>query len=270
MVWDVDGEVLDRAKAAGMVVAGSAAEIGVGAEVVFLCLPGPEAIDAAVWGPGGVLSSPEATPAVVDLGTSHYLWTRDFAGRLAERGLEFADAPVTGMERRAKDGDLTVMFGGEADLYARIEPILAPAAREVIHMGEVGAGQLTKLINQLLFNVSVAALAEVAPMAAGLGLDPERLERVINSGTGRSFASEFFLPRILEGCFDQGYPLEAAYKDMVCASELSARRQAPLPVVQAAMTTYQTALRLGLGDLDKGAMIQVFERLWGVEFRGGD
>ena len=104
-------------------------------------------------------------------------------------------------------------------------------------------------------------------MAVKLGLDPEKVTGVVTTGTSRSFAAEFFTPLILDNLFDQGYPLEAAYKDMLSAAEISAQKKIPLPLVHAATTTYQMALAQGLGGQDKGAMIKVFERILGVEFR---
>jgi 3-hydroxyisobutyrate dehydrogenase-like beta-hydroxyacid dehydrogenase len=193
--------------------------------------------------------------------------TLDVARRLSERGIRFADMPVSGMEARAQDGTLTIMCGGDPALLETVRPALNAMSNKIIHMGEVGSGQLTKLINQLLFNINMAALAEVLPMAVKLGLDPEKVAQVVTTGTGRSFAAEFFIPNILEDRFDQGYPLKHAYKDMISAAEISAQRQIPLPLVHAATTTYQMALLDGLGDQDKGAMIKVFERILGVEFR---
>jgi 3-hydroxyisobutyrate dehydrogenase-like beta-hydroxyacid dehydrogenase len=134
-------------------------------------------------------------------------------------------------------------------------------------MGAPGSGQLAKLINQLLFDINVAALAEVLPMATKLGLDCEKTGAIVNSGTGRSYASEFFIPRILAGDFSQGYPLGNAYKDLISAAELSVHEMIPLPVLQAATTTYQQALLAGLEKEDKGAMIKVYERLLGVTYR---
>ena len=134
-------------------------------------------------------------------------------------------------------------------------------------MGSVGSGQLTKLVNQLLYNANVATLAEVLPMAVKLGLDPEKIAEVINTGSGRSLASEFFLPGILENRFNRAYSLKNAYKDMISAAAISAENQIPLPMVHAATTTYQMALAAGLGNEDKGAMVKVFENMLGVTFR---
>jgi 3-hydroxyisobutyrate dehydrogenase-like beta-hydroxyacid dehydrogenase len=134
-------------------------------------------------------------------------------------------------------------------------------------MGAVGSGQLTKLINQLLFNICCAGIAEVLPMAVKLGLDPEKVTEVVTTGTGRSFAAEFFLPRALENKFDEGYPIKLAYKDMISAAEISANQKIPLPMVQAATTIFQMALAAELGNEGKGTLIKVFERMLDVEFR---
>ena len=141
------------------------------------------------------------------------------------------------------------------------------AGNRILHMGAVGSGQLTKLVNNLLYNANLAAMAEILPMAIKLGLDPEQVTRVVNSGSGRSFASETFLPQILEGEFYNSYSLNNAYKDMAGAMRIAAEQKTPLPMVSTAMATYQMALRQGLGEQDKGAMIKVFEKLLQVRFR---
>ena len=102
-------------------------------------------------------------------------------------------------------------------------------------------------------------------MAVKLGLDPEKIGSVVNSGSGRSYASEFFIPRILRDHFSDGYPMQHAYKDLICGAELSSQLGIPLPVMHAATTTYQMALLKGLGHEDKGAMAKVFAELLGVQ-----
>jgi 3-hydroxyisobutyrate dehydrogenase-like beta-hydroxyacid dehydrogenase len=203
----------------------------------------------------------------VDLGTTAYMATLEFGRKLKDREIFFADSPVSGMEARAREGNLTIMFGGDQKVFKQLQPVFGALGDLILYMGELGSGQLTKLVNQLLFNISAAAIAEILPMAVKLGLDPEKVISVVNSGTGKSFAAEFFGPRILEDRFAEGYPLKHAYKDMVSAAEIGAHRKIPLPLVQAATTTYQLALAAGYGDEGKGAMIKVFENILGVKFR---
>ena len=234
---------------------------------IFLSLPSTAVVEEVIFGEVGIVEGARTGSLVVDCGTTGYLPTLDFEKRLKERNIGFADAPVSGMEARAKEGTLTVMFGGDEAVFDQIKPVLDVMSNKVLHMGKVGSGQLTKLVNQLLFNISCAAIAEVLPMAAKLGLDPEKVTEVVTSGTGRSFAAEFFAPLALDGIFDKGYALKHAYKDMISASEISAHHKIPLPMVHACATTYQMALAEGFEDQGKGAMIQVFERLLDVKFR---
>lgn len=235
-------------------------------DAVILSLPGYREIEELLFS-NGVAAGLRPGTVVVDTGTTDVSDTQDLARRLEGLGLVFLDAPVSGMQSRAEAGTLTMMVGGEAAVLDRLSPSLGAMAETILHMGTTGAGQAAKLVNQLLFDINIAALAEVMPMAVSLGLDPQAIARVVNSGTGRSWASEFFLPRILAGDFTQGYPLEAAYKDIVSGARLTAAHQFPAPVLAAASATYQQALREGHGAKDKGAMILVYERLLGVSFR---
>ncbi|MGG7568055.1 NAD(P)-dependent oxidoreductase [Rhodovulum sp. DZ06] len=253
----------------GLEVAGSARELA-GARVLVLSLPNGKVVEAALFGEGGLAPLLPEGALVIDTSTAGHDETLEIAAKARAMGLRFVDAPVSGMQRRAEDGTLTAMCGGAAADVAEARPLLETMASKVLHMGDVGAGQLTKLVNQLLFDINAAALAEVLPMAVHLGLNPEQVGQVVNSGTGRSYASEFFIPNILKGEFGQGYPLEAAYKDLVAGAALSAKGTIPMPVLAAATATYQQALRAGHGAKDKGAMILPAEEALGVKFRAKD
>lgn len=237
------------------------------ADIIFLCLPGADAVSDALVGENGLADRLRPGQIVVDTSTIAYGATLTIAQALERRGVAFLDAPISGMEARARDATLTIMCGGRRETFDLVRPYLDCLGNNVLFMGGAGSGQLTKLINQLLFDINAAALAEILPMSLKMGLDPAKVAAVVNSGTGRSYASEFFLPRILEGAFDAGYPMKAAYKDLVSAAELSARLGIPLPVLAAAIGTYQQALLKGYGDHDKGGMIRVFEDLLDVRFR---
>jgi 3-hydroxyisobutyrate dehydrogenase-like beta-hydroxyacid dehydrogenase len=266
-VNDVNPEARDFLTARGAAGCPSPADVAAACATIFLSLPDTAVVEEVLFGANGVAARAAPGTVVVDLSTIGYLQSIAMAGRLAERGIHFCDAPVSGMEARAKDARLTIMFGGEERLFRQVSPLLNAIGSTVLYMGGPGSGQIAKLINQLLFNINAAGIAEVLPMAVKLGLDPEKVSRVVATGTGRSFAAEFFMPHILEDRFDQGYPLQYAYKDMVSAAEIGARHRIPLPLVQATATTFQMALRQGLGAEDKGALIKVFEKLLGVAFR---
>lgn len=237
------------------------------ADIVFLCLPNGKVVHEFVLGEAGLIRRLRPGQTVVDLSTITHSTTAVVASALSANGIAFLDAPISGMEARAVDGTLTVMCGGEREVFDRVKPFLDCIGNKILFMGPAGSGQLTKLINQLLFDINAAALAEILPMAVKLGLNPDLVGEVVNSGTGRSYASEFFVPRILRGHFSDGYPMAHAYKDLISGAELGANHCVPMPVLAAATATYQTALLEGHGQRDKGAMVRVFEEILGVQVR---
>lgn len=236
-------------------------------DCVFLSLPSADILRKVLLAEDGLGTLLKSGATIVDTSTVEYNATLELAEALNASGYRFIDAPVSGMQSRAEDGTLTMMCGGEAGDINDLLPVFETMASNVLHMGPVGSGQLTKLINQLLFDINMAALAEILPISAKLGLNSEKIASVVNSGTGRSYASEFFVPHILNGNFSNGYPMRDAYKDLVSGAELSARHLVPTPVLAAATATYQRALLEGHGDKDKGAMVLVFEDLLKTRFR---
>ncbi len=265
-VHSVDTQAYPALREAGAHPVAHAVELA-DAELVFLCLPHGDVVREVLFGPDGLAARMRPGQIVVDTSTIAYNTTLEVATALRQVGIDFIDAPVSGMQARAIDGTLTVMCGGERPVFDRVEPLLKHMGNQILFMGPAGSGQLTKLINQLLFDINCAGLAEILPMAVKMGLDPDQVGAVINSGTGRSYASEFFVPRMLANGFSSGYPMKHVYKDLVSAAELGARLCIPMPVLAAATATYQTALLKGHGERDKGAMLLPFEELLGVQFR---
>jgi 3-hydroxyisobutyrate dehydrogenase-like beta-hydroxyacid dehydrogenase len=238
-----------------------------GAEVLFLCLPNGDVVEAALFGPGGAAGRLAPGATIIDLSTIAHAKTLAIGRAVAATGRSFVDAPVSGAPAGAATGTLTVMCGGDAGPVAQVLPLLERIGTTILHMGPPGSGQLAKTINNVLYDINIAALAEVLPMAVAMGLDPEQVAQVVTTGTSRSYASQSFVPRILQGRFDEAYPMGAAYKDLVAAAAIAAENGFPMPVTAAATATYQTALRQGHADRDKGAMILPFEDLLGVRVR---
>ena len=262
-VADLDPKAISVFTADGVKAAATLSEPS-SIDLLFLSLPDEQVVGAALFGEDGIAAALKPGCIVVDTSTIDYAAAIDLAARLAEQNVAMLDAPVSGMETRAIDGTLTIMCGGDEAAFETALPFLKHMGNRIVHMGGPGKGQLTKLVNQLLYNINMAAVAEVLPMAVALGLDAGKIGAVINSGTGRSHASETFIPRILERNFEGTYPLGKAYKDMVTAAGISARDALPMPVLAAATATYQTALRNGHGGKGKGSMALVFEELLDV------
>lgn len=137
----------------------------------------------------------------------------------------------------------------------------------VLYMGDYGAGQLTKMINNCALNICAASFCELMPLGVKLGLDPEKLGEVLMTASGSSYASRLLIPEILKGSFSHGFSLERAYKDMTSMLAVTGTYAVPLPTLSGAMQTYQLALRKGYGGDYKGAMIRFYEELLGVTCR---
>jgi 3-hydroxyisobutyrate dehydrogenase-like beta-hydroxyacid dehydrogenase len=260
-------EVIEEMTGQGGRAFPSLRELAGGSQWIILCVSDTAAVEKVLFGEGGMAEVLKSGQVVIDCGTIHPLSTRKFAETLKNEGVSFLDAPISGMEARAKAGTLTIMAGGEQEVFEKVRPTLEKMGNKIIYAGRSGNGQLMKLINQVMFDIHCATLAELLPMAVKMGLDPEQTLEVVKSGTGHCFAVDNFGPLILEGNFGPGYPLEDAYKDMVHAAEISSAHRIPLPVTAGCMTTYQMALAQGLGRENKGAMIKVWEKVLGVEFR---
>ena len=237
------------------------------ADIVVLCVPDGEVEKDILFGAGGLAAALKPGTLVVDLSTIVYQEALEIGQRLAALGIDYLDCPISGMKERAQAGTLTIMCGGDHALFDKALPYLQRFGSKVLYMGAAGNGQLMKMTNQLVYDTNIAALAEVMPMAVKMGLDPVLVAEVINTGTGRSHASEYFLPMILEGRFDTSYTLGGAYKDLISAARLSADHNIPMPVVSAMTSAYQAAIRAGHGKKDKGAMVLPFEDLNGVKVR---
>ncbi len=259
--------VIDEVTAQGGKAIPSPRELAQQVKWIFFCLPSTDTVEEILFGKEGITEVLKAGQVIIDCSTIHPLGTRKMAQLLKGRGVPFLDAPISGMEARAKAGTLTIMVGGEEEIFQQARPVLESMGNKILYVGPSGNGQLMKLTNQLLFNIHCAALAEVLPMAVKMGLDPEQVVAVTRTGTGQCFALDNFGPLILEDNFGPGYPLEGAYKDMIHAGEISSSNRIPLPLTAATMATYQMALDQGLGRENKGAMIKVWEKVLGVQVR---
>lgn len=220
--FDLSPEPLARLRAQGAVVAASVADVAGGSDILFLCLPSARHVRAVLEG-GGILKNIRAGQVVVDLGTTSVRQTREFAGRLREKGAAWADAPIARTRQAAQDGTLSVMVGATPELFAAIEPLIRCFATDVTHCGEVGAGQVTKILNNMVLFETVNALAEAVAVARRNGVDPALLLDTLSKGSADSFAlRNHGLKAIVPGQFpDRAFSTEYALKDLACALELA-------------------------------------------------
>ena len=221
-VFDLAPEPLVRLRAEGASVAGSVAEIVKKSDIVFLCLPSAKHA-LAVFGGDGILKNIRKGQVIVDLGTSSVNQTRDFARQLQAKGAVWADAPIARTRQAAQEGTLSVMVGATPDLYDAIEPLIRCFATDVTLCGDVGAGQVTKILNNMVLFETVNALAEAVAVARGNGVEPKLLLETLSKGSADSFAlRNHGLKAIVPGVFpDRAFSTEYALKDLSYALELA-------------------------------------------------
>jgi 3-hydroxyisobutyrate dehydrogenase len=223
IAFDLSREPLERLHEEGADVAGSIATLVQVSDLVFLCLPSAKHVRGVFEG-DGILGNIRQGQVVVDLGTSAVNQTRDFAGQLQARGAFWADAPIARTRQAAQDGTLSVMVGASAELYAAIEPLIRCFATDVTHCGDVGAGQVTKILNNMVLFETVNALAEAVAVARRSGVDPALLLDTLSKGSADSFAlRNHGIKAIVPGNFpERAFSTEYALKDLSYALELAA------------------------------------------------
>ena len=249
LAFDLSPEPLARLQADGAEIAGSVADVIKQSDVLFLCLPSAKHVRAVFEG-DGILKNIRSGQVVVDLGTSSVSQTRDFAGQLQARGAAWADAPIARTRQAAQDGTLSVMVGAAPALYADIEPLIRCFATDVTHCGEVGAGQVTKILNNMVLFETVNALAEAVAVAKRNGVDPKLLLDTLSKGSADSFAlRNHGMKAIVPGNFpERAFSTEYALKDLSYALELAADAGLKIRGAELIGAVLQEAIDAGSGD----------------------
>ena len=221
--FDVDAAPLTRLAESGVAAAASVTEVAERADLIVLCLPGANQLEAVATGDGGLLSHCRAGATVVDTGTSPVALSRALAERFAGRGIDYADAPVARGRQAAQQGTLSTMVGATRAVLDRIRPFLECYATDVTHCGEVGAGQVVKLMNNMVLFQNVTALAEALAIGRRAGVDGEVLFECLAKGSGDSFAlHDHGMKSMLPGVFpERAFSTDYALKDLAYALALA-------------------------------------------------
>ncbi len=236
------------------------------AQAVLLCVSDTQAVADVVFGPGGLLGDDAASDAAGDAG--HMRWivdhssiapaaTREYAARAAGRGVGWVDAPVSGGVPGAQAGTLAVMAGGGAADVAALEPIIRAYAARVTHMGEVGAGQMTKLCNQAIVCATVAGVAEAVGLAQAAGIDAARLPEALAGGWADSVLLRTFVPRMTETGHAPLGSLKTFQKDIDTVAAAAQATGAVMPVVGVVQQQLRLGAAMGLAGADLAAFIDI-------------
>jgi 3-hydroxyisobutyrate dehydrogenase len=257
------------ARVAGVQVAATPREQAQGAEAVVTCLPTSTEVAALLDGPEGLLEGLARGSLVIDCTSGDPVQSRVIATRLAERGIGFVDAPVSGGPPLARSGQLTVMCGGDPEAIDRARRVVAPFAATVVPLGPVGAGHAMKAVNNALLAVNILTAAEGLVALARAGIAPRAAVEVLNASSGRSFVTEALIPdRVLSGTWPSLFRLALLEKDIGIADDLARAGGTADAVLGFAREEYRR-LRAELGeDADYLAPIRAAEAAAGVELRG--
>jgi 3-hydroxyisobutyrate dehydrogenase len=263
LAFDLAAAPLARLSEQGAGVAGSVAEVAADSELVFLCLPSAKQVRAVFEG-DGILKNIRKNQIVVDLGTSSVKQTREFAKQLQARGASWADAPIARTRQAAQDGTLSVMVGASSDLFAAIEPLIRCFATDVTHCGDVGAGQVTKILNNMVLFETVNALAEAVAVARHSGVEPALLLATLSKGSADSFAlRNHGIKAIVPNNFpERAFSTEYALKDLSYALELAADAGIKIRGAELIGKVLQEAIDAGSGDAYFPVIAKHIDRAW--------
>lgn len=267
VVYDINQDAVQEVVAAGAKSATSAKEVASQVEVVVTMLPNSPHVKAAVLGAAGVLEGAKPGLVLIDMSSIAPLAAQEIAAAVALKGVEMLDAPVSGGEPKAIDGTLSIMVGGTQVLFDRCVELLSKMGKSVVRCGEIGAGNTTKLANQIIVALNIAAMSEALVLATKAGVEPELVFQAIRGGLAGSTVLEAKAPMVLAGNFKPGFKIDLHIKDLANAIETGHDVGVPLPLTSSVMEILQALKVDGKGQNDHSGIVQFYETLSKVEAR---
>ena len=251
--------------AAGATRRSSPAEVAVEADVIFTMVTDSRDVEEVVLGERGVIHGVRPGSVLVDMETIAPTVARAVGAALAAKGMEMLDAPVSGGPAGAEQATLSIMVGGKAAVFERVQPLLACLGRTILHMGDSGAGQMTKACNQLALLVNAQGTAEALTLARACGLDPAKVREVLLGGVAASRVLDLFGERMVERDFSAGIETRLYYKDLHIALGLAHEAGLAIPAAALVMQNVNALIGRGDGASDLSALIRVVEGMGNCE-----
>lgn len=264
--YDVVGHDIDRAKVAaaadwGVRPADDAAAAARDADIVLVCVLETASVREIVFGPRGVVESGHSGAVLVDHGTTELEATRDMAAELERRcGMSWVDAPVSGGPPAAEDGSLAVMAGGSDEAISKVSDLMAGVAGVFTHMGDVGAGQITKMVNQVLVLTNYCVIAEAVKLGEAGGVDVSKIPAALATGHAGSNLLNALLPRMVERDFEPLGRAKQILKDLDMLHDLTKGLAAPTPMADQARTLFRLLCARGHQDRDGTAVFKLYDK----------
>ena len=236
------------------------------ADVVLASLPTPAVVEDVMLGTEGVLASCRPGTCVVDLSSVAPSTSRKVYAAAADKGVQYADAPVSGGVTGARAGSLTVMLGGDEDTFEKVRPVLEIIGKKIVYVGGIGSGDAIKLVNNLLLGCNMATIAEALALGRKLGLSLETIRDIVGSSSGNSYVFSAKMDKfILPEQYEDGFATELQLKDLNLALDAAKETKSPLPMTAVAAQIFGCNGNMGNGRKDISSVVQVWERLTGIK-----
>lgn len=267
LCFDLNAASVKSCTAAGATAAASVAEVARRSAFIITMLPNSPQVSAVALGPGGIAENAKPGTLLVDMSSIAPLAAREIHDHLRAKGIRMLDSPVSGGEPKAVDGTLSVMIGGAQADFDEAAPVLEAMAGSVVRVGEIGAGNIAKLANQICVAVNIAGLAEAMTLSAKAGVDPALVYQAIRGGLAGSTVMDAKAPMMLDRNIKPGFKVNLHVKDLGNIIETGHGVGVPLPMSAAVMEMMQALKVDGMGDADHSALVRYYEKLSNCEVK---
>ncbi|MFX0567730.1 2-hydroxy-3-oxopropionate reductase [Kosakonia cowanii] len=265
VVVDRNSDAVGELVAAGAETASNAKAIAEQCDVIITMLPNSPHVKEVALGEGGIIEGARAGTVLIDMSSIAPLASREISEALKAKGVEMLDAPVSGGEPKAIDGTLSVMVGGDKAVFDKHYDLMKAMAGSVVHTGDIGAGNVTKLANQVIVALNIAAMSEALTLATKAGVNPDLVFQAIRGGLAGSTVLEAKAPMVMDRNFKPGFRIDLHIKDLANALDTSRGVGAQLPLTAAVMEMMQALRADGMGTSDHSALACYYEKLAKVE-----
>lgn len=267
VVYDILKDNVDLMVKEGGKAAASPKDVASRCMTVITMLPNSPQVKTVVMGKDGVLEGAGRGTILIDMSSIAPLAAQEVGKACQAKGVEMLDAPVSGGEPKAVDGTLSIMAGGSSEVFEKVQGILKTMGASVVLCGSLGAGNTTKLANQVIVALNIAAVSEAFMLSTMAGVEPLRVFDAIKGGLAGSTVMNAKIPMITEGCFNPGFKIDLHIKDLQNALETGHSVGAPLPLTALAMEIMQNLHAHGCGEDDHCGVVKYYEKLTGTEIR---
>lgn len=267
VVSDINKAAVEELVAAGAKAAATPKEVAAQVEILITMLPNSPHVKAVVLGENGVIEGAKEGLIVADMSSIAPLASREISTKLAEKGIEMLDAPVSGGEPKAVDGTISVMVGGKKEVFAQCYDVLKAMAGSVVRTGDIGAGNITKLANQIIVALNIAAVSEALVLASKAGVEPEAVYQAIRGGLAGSTVMDAKAPMMMDRNFKPGFRINLHIKDLNNVLETSHSVGVALPLTSAVMEMMQSLKVDGFEMEDHSSLVKYYEKLAKTEVK---